>query len=237
MYAYRSRYCKTIKCSNCESNIDNNDAICNTCGMEFLDTDAICIEDSYKQYYSYPFSQKSRKHNPNKYCKNWLLQLQGKESINISSEDFNKILNLAKKWLDQNDNLELCCTIIRNWLRCLSLTKYYTHITWLRKEIESACEIKGHSYELTDCEISEIVTYFSEITKQFSSIKDDPEIIHTFKRKNMLYYPFVIAKVLHLVIHDKNRLNILLSNVHFQDKKTLAKNEYVWEVLRKKLNY
>ena len=142
MYAYRSRYCKTIKCSNCESDIDNNDAICNTCGMEFLDTDAICIEDSYKQYYSYPFSQKSRKHNPNKYCKNWLLQLQGKESINISSEDFNKILNLATKWLDQNANLELCCRTIRNWLRCLSLTKYYTHITWLRKEIESACEIE-----------------------------------------------------------------------------------------------
>ena len=78
---------KQTKCNNCDSNVDSTLTTCSTCGMELLDNSIICIEDSYKKYYSYPCRQKQIKHNPNKYCKKWLLQLQGKESVNISTED------------------------------------------------------------------------------------------------------------------------------------------------------
>jgi len=150
------------------------------------------------------------------YCKNWLLQLQGKESVNISSESFNRILEFAKKSPDQ----QLSCTVIRGWLKRLSLSKYNSHITWLRKEIESACNIKSQSYELTNEEITVILNYLSEI---FQSLKS---------KKIRLHYPFLLAKILPLAIKDKSRLDILLSNIHFQNEKTLAKNEHIWRQIK-----
>ena len=203
-----SRYNKITKCTNCNSDIDNN-AICNTCGMECLYSDIIRIEEKYMKNYSCSFSRVPNRHNPYKYCKNWLLLLQGKESVNISSENFDKVVGLAKQWLDQNANVELSCPVIRNWLKRLSLSKYNPNVTWLRKQIESACNIQGHSYELTDDEMNQTLNYFSEISKQFISIKQDPEILCVLERKNLrniLYYPFIIVKILSHIIQDKTRL-------------------------------
>lgn len=227
MYAYCSRYNKTTKCVNCdcESDFDDN-PICNTCGMEVLYSDIICIEDHYKKHYSSPFSTKRKEHNPYKHCENWLLQLQGKETVDISSENFNKIVELAKQWFNQN-NVELSCSVIRNWLKRLSLTKYNTHITWLRKAIECACNIDGYSYELTSDEVIQILNYFSAVRKQFLNIKHDQT-----QRRNILYYPYILVKLLSHVIQDKNRLQMLLSNIHFQSSKTVTKNEYIWEQLK-----
>ena len=219
---YSSKYSKITNCSNCNSNIDNN-SICNTCGMEILDSDIIFIEESLKKNYSGFFSRRQRKHNPYTYCENWLLQLQGKESVNISSENFNRILELAKSFLSQNNDQQLSCTIIRGWLKSLSLSKYNSHITWLRKEIESACNIKSQSYELTNEEIIPILNCFSEIQLLKS-------------KKFRLHYPFLIAKILPLAIKDKSRLDILLSNIHFQNEKTLAKNEHIWRQIKAFLN-
>jgi len=209
--------------------------------MEFIDSNTYCIENSYKKYYSSVFNQRAIKHNPNKYCKNWLLQLQGKERVNISSENFNKIINLAQQWFNHDKGLEntlqcgtsneVSCIIIRNFLKYLLLTKYNPHITWLRKQIEYACDIKGYSYELTNDERYKILEYFNEIVTQFSYL------ISKHKIHNIIYYPYFIARILTLVIHDQNRLNILLSNVHFQKKVTIVKNENIWKELCGKLNY
>jgi hypothetical protein len=237
MYTYRSRYSKMTKCSNCASDIGTDDGFCNVCGMEFLDTGIICVEDLYKKNYSCLFDQKPRKHNPYVYCKSWLLKLQGKESVNISSENFTKILELANSWINQNNNQELSCTIIRNWLKRLSLTKYYTHVTWLRKEIESACNINGHSYDLSSEEMEQILNHFREVITEFSNIREASEILQKKRVHNIPSYPYFIVKILSLIIRDKDRLKILLSNVHFQCEKTHAKNENIWKLLCKKLNY
>ena len=103
--------------------------------------------------------------------------------VNISSEDFNKILDSAKKWLAQNKQ-ELSCIVIRNWLKGLSLTKYYSNVTWLRKEIESTCNITGHSYDLSAEEMEQILNHFREVIKQFSIIKNDHEIVKNKKIHN-----------------------------------------------------
>lgn len=177
------------KCSNCDSEIYNT-YICDTCGMEFTNSSIIRIEDFYKKKYSCSFNQKIKKHNPNKHCEIWLLQLQGKETVNISSENFNKIINLAKKWFNQNNNVELSCVVIRKWLKCLSLTNYNPHITWLRKQIENICNaqqlsymVKKHSYDLTNDEIIKILEYFNEIITQFTFLIQEPKILQILKKK------------------------------------------------------
>lgn len=223
---------------------DYDTSICNNCGMDCLSDSeySICIEDSYKKKYSCSFNQKVKKHNPNKHCEIWLSQLQGKENVNMSSENFNKLINLANKWINQNngEKVELSCPVIRKWLKCLSLTNYNPHITWLRIQIESICKINGHSYELTADENIKILDYFSEIVDEFINITQDPKILQNLKKKkihNILYYPYCIVRILTFVIKDKNRLNILLSNVHFQNKITLMKNEYIWKEICGRLGY
>ncbi len=120
------------------------------------------------------------------------------------------------------------------------MTIYNPHITWLRIHIESICNIKSHSYELTNEEVVKILEYFNNIVSLFSNIIQDPNILLILKRKkihNILYYPYCIVRILSFVIEDKERLNILLSNVHFQNKVTLSKNEFIWKELCKKLDY
>src|SRR6266516_4671250 len=208
------------KCGNCQGEIDDT-TLCLRCGFEFDDYN-ICIEKSFVTKYSYPY-QKINIHNPNKYYETWILQLQGKETVKISSENFIKILNLAKIWF--SSNTELSCDIIRKWLKSLSLSKYNSHITWLRKEIESTCGINSYSFELTNNEINEILEHLKEIIELYPKIKQEPEVLKLFKRRkiqNNLYYPFFIVRILSLIIPDRNRLGILLSNIHFQSKSILV---------------
>src|SRR6266516_2637381 len=207
---------QTNKCNNCQSEIEDY-SICMTCGFESEDY-SIYIEKSFENKYSHPY-QRLNIHNPNKYYKTWILQLQGKEMVKISSENFNKILNLAKIWFCSNT--ELPCDIIRKWLKSLTLSRYNSHTTWLRKEIESACGINSSSFDLTNNEINEILELLEEIIVFYPKIKQEPEVLKLFKRRKMqnnLYYPFFIVRILSLVIPDRNRLSILLSNIHFQSK-------------------
>ncbi len=226
---------QTNKCNNCQSEIEDY-SICMTCGFESEDY-SICIEKSFENKYSHPY-QRINIHNPNKYYETWILQLQGKEMVKISSENFNKILNLAKIWFCSNT--ELSCDIIRKWLKSLTLSRYNSHITWLRKEIESACGIKSYSFELTNNEINKILEHLKEIIEFYPKIKRKSAVLKLFKRgkiQNHLYYPFFIVRILSHVIPDKNRLTILLSNIHFQSKSILVRNEYIWKEICKQLRY
>ena len=226
----------TKNCDNCHAKIDDT-SMCMTCGFEYEDNN-IYIEESYKSKYSYSFYGRIRNHNPNKYCESWLLQLQGKETVNISSENFNKLLDLAKIWF--SNNKELSCAVIRKWLKSLSLTIYNSHITWLRKEIESACDIEGYSYELTSNEVSDILEQLNKIIDLYPKIMQEAKILKLFKRgkvQNNLYYPYFIVRILTLVIHDKNRLATLLSNIHFQSRTILTRNEHIWKEVCKQFQY
>lgn len=213
------------RCSNCENNIIDECNICNVCGFEIIDNNINYVEEQFRKYYS----QQRVRYAPNKLFERWLLQLQGKENVNISSANFNKILSLAKNWLNENTDKELSCAIIRQWLKDLSLTKYNSHITWLRIQIESECNIKSHSYELSNYERVEILSYFNKISAEFFNVS---------KAHNLLHYSYLIARILPFVIQDKKRLNVLLSNMHFNlTINTFVKNDNIWRIICERLNY
>jgi hypothetical protein len=211
--------------------------------METYQQHTSCIEDHFKKHYSNVYNQRA-KHNPNKHCETWLLQLQGKETVNITTENFNKIIGLAKEWFHQNNaSVELSCEIIRKWLKSLSLTVYNPHIPWLRKQIHYACDIQRYSndsYDLSNDEIATILHHFNKIVVEFSHLTKEPGFFKMLEKKriyNVLYCPYFFARILPFVIDDRTRLKILLSNIHFQSKTTLAKNDYIWKELCNRLNY
>ena len=113
-------------------------------------------------------------------------------------------------------------------------------MTWLRKQIESVCDIEGYSYELTSGEVTEILEHFYKIIDLYPKIIHDVKIIDIFKRKkiqNNLYYPYFLIRILTHVIRDKTRLATLLSNIHFQSETILTRNEHIWKEVCKQLRY
>src|SRR6266516_2686741 len=113
------------KCSNCEVKLNNSD-ICLRCGFEcHEEVNNNRMEEFHKNKYSYPFHRRINVHNPRKYCEAWLIQIQGRERVNISSENFNKIMNQAGIWFSSNTKL---CNLIRKWLKSLSLSKYNSNM-------------------------------------------------------------------------------------------------------------
>src|SRR6266516_8185531 len=148
----------TKKCSYCEAKINNSD-ICLICGFECIEgVNNNHIEEFHKYKYSYPFLRRRNVHNPRRYCEAWLIQLQGRERVNISSENFNKIINQAGIWF--SSNTKLSCDLIRKWLKSVSLSKYNSHVNWIRKQMESAYSIKTYSYELSNYEVNKILDHF-----------------------------------------------------------------------------
>ena len=226
------------KCTNCEAKIICTD-ICLRCGFECQEgRNNRCIEEFHKNKYSYPFHQRITIHNPRKYCETWLIQLQGRERVNISSDNFNKIINQAGMWF--SSYTKLSGDLIRKWLNSLSLSKYNSHVTWIRKQIESAYSIKGYSYELSNYEVNKILEHFKTILDVYKKIKWEPKVLEIFKSRkipNNLNYSYFIARILAIVIHDKNRLATLLSNMHFQSESILVRNDYIWKELCKQLHY
>ena len=237
---YKSKMNK--KCTNCKNYLEQPD-ICNICGEEttFQQFSSL-VEQHFKNFYSNVRNQRV-KHDPNKHCEIWLLQLQGKENVNITTENFNKIIRVAKEWYKHNSNVELSCEIIRKWLKTLSLTAYNPHVTWLRIQIYFECDTKSYlnrNYDLSNNELIKILEYFNKITAEYSSLLKEPKFLQMLQKKticNILYYPYFIAKILPFVIDDKDRLSTLLSNIHFLNKITLAKNEYIWKEICTRLNY
>ncbi len=87
----------------------------------------------------------------------------------MPTEDLNKVVNITTQWKSNNGNVSLFCDLIRNWLKCISLTKYNPHVTWIRIQIENICNIEGYSYELMQNEIKEIITYFDKIIRDLQT--------------------------------------------------------------------
>jgi hypothetical protein len=222
-------------CINCQHVVKN--FTCTNCG--FKQSNEIFLEENHKKNYT-TFVAKIKKHNPNKHCEMWLLQLQGKESVNITSQELHKILKLSAEYYQLNPFIKLSCCLIRKMLKQLHLTIFNSHIVWIKKQIAEHLEIKIDSTELTDDEIDEILNYFQNISTVYIELSHDPKILSVLKKKiicNNLYYPFYLKKILEFVITDKDRLSNFLINIHLQNGPTIKKNNFIWYNICQKLNY
>jgi hypothetical protein len=234
-------YVKLIECENCKSVVDCNDTECYACGYfiknityrENTNTATNnngnnnnnaakdCYASSNNGHLSCQF--KNKKHNPAKHCYMWLLQLQGKESITISCEETQLILNIAQsKYIKHDGNIEFTCDVIRSHLR--RLIEKYLGIT--RNE---------SYYDLTDEEILEIMRIFNMIQIKYDKLCTDPIVLsRIYKQRvhNNLYYPYYLIQVLKYIIKNKQRLKFILSNIHVQSDKTTFKNDMIWTMMQ-----
>jgi hypothetical protein len=75
-------------------------------------------------------------------------------------------------------------------------------------------------------ELHLLFNYFDKATKTYENIKPS-------SKKNSLYYPFLLYKLLEIIIKDENKKNGLLNCIHLQSYETLIDNDKIWSEICK----
>lgn len=159
-------------------------------------------------------------YDPNRHCKFWIERIQAKENTIIDDSAINKIKLCIKK--DKIENLKnISIDQFRLYLKQTKLSKLNDHIPLIKKIITGYIPP-----QLTHKELHLLFNYFDKATKIYNQIKPK-------EKSNSLYYPFLIWKILDLIIDDKQKKKELLSCIHLQSYETLIDNDKIWSQICK----
>jgi hypothetical protein len=154
-------------------------------------------------------------YDPNRHCKFWVDRIQAKENTIINDSIIEKIKQCIKK--DKIENLKnISIDQFRIYLKQIKLSKLNDHIPLIKKIITGYIPP-----QLTHKELHLLFNYFDKATKIYTTIKPK-------EKSNSLYYPFLIWKILDLIIEDKQKKKELLSCIHLQSYETLIDNDKIW---------
>jgi hypothetical protein len=160
-------------------------------------------------------------YDPVRHCKFWIERIQAKENTNIPQEQINKIKKAIMK--DYSDNIRnITVKQFRSYLKHTGLSKLNDHIPLIKKIITGYIPP-----QLTFREQQLLFIYFDKATRTYEKIKPA-------NKKNSLYYPFLIYKILDLIIEDTQKKNKLLDCIHLQSYETLIDNDKIWFEICKK---
>lgn len=204
----RIKYCEYC---NIEKTLESESSsyVCTKCGlMEYVLLD----EDRMIKEYS-PYERKN-------HFKDWLKQIQAKESVEISEEIFDKIvaeLNKNKYYLNKkNINRQ----VIQKILKKLGYSKLYKHTPFIINKI-TGTPAPTISREIED-----------KFIKMFEMIQEPWEIHKPKGRKNFISYPYILYKFCELL-----ELEYLLDYFPMLDFPNLAIPDMVWKQICKHLKW
>jgi hypothetical protein len=191
-----------------------SDLLCLKCGS-IKNLIGTVFEDS--QFYSQDGSRyKHGSYIPSHHCKYWLERILAKESNEITTEHIETIKKCIKR--DNIQNLKgISIDQFRKYLKETKLSKLNDHIPLIKKYIT------GFSPpQLSHEEVNIIYNYFDKAVKLYTRIKPD-------NSTNFIYYPYLLYKILELIILDRTRRVKLLSGIHLQGYTTLVNNDKKWK--------
>jgi len=150
----------------------------------------------------------------------WLSQVQGKESTDIPEEVFEKILQEIKKEKIQDTN-KLTYIKMREILKKLKINRYYEHINYIINRINGV-PTPNFSPELED----KLCNMFKEIQAPF--LRHCPQ-----SRKNFLSYSFCLHKLVQILgLHDYLKYFTLL-----RSREKLYIQDQIWKKICEDLGW
>lgn len=193
------------------------------CGGAFqiraLTSDMICvncgnIEVIEGTYFDNIDGNRNAPYKPSKHCQNWVYRIFGIERIKIPDDVKEKI----KDCMTRDNVKKPNCSLIRQYLKELKITKYNNNIVKIRREITGIGPPTP-----SDQQIINICMRFAQIDEFYMKIKTKDE-------KSRRYYPFFIRKAIEIEysnnVKDKE---IILEGIHIQDKSTTEKHDELYE--------
>lgn len=193
---------------------NSSELLCTKCGFIYTLIGSV-FEDS--QFYNQEGNRyKHGSYDPIRHCKFWIERIQAKENTIIGEDVISKIKKCIEK--DKIENLKnISIEQFRMYLKQTNLSKYNDHIPLIKKIITGYIppQLNHHELQL-------LFNYFDKATKTYDIIKPK-------EKSNALYYPFILAKLIQLIVEDPERKRGLLSCIHLQSYNTLIDNDKIWK--------
>tara|TARA_B100001758_G_scaffold247645_1_gene266363 strand:+ start:7085 stop:8335 length:1251 start_codon:yes stop_codon:yes gene_type:complete len=197
--------------------------ICKVCGKIHILYGT--IQDQYYNTNMYDSNNNNISgYDPSKHCKFWLDRIQAKENINIDPKCLDAIQLLIER--DKLvDKKKITCKKIRQYLRIINYSKYNENVSLIRKIITNISPP-----EISPTELHLINKYFINVIKVYRKCKPK-------NKQNCLYHPYIIYKLIELVIKDKKKQINLLNCIHLQSAATLVINDKIWKKICSQIDY
>ena len=236
----KQNYC--LDCNTAMRIMTNMSEIqCDNCGLVIFINGILADENI--PYNNKVSNLRVKMHDTNRHCKKWLIQIQGKENIEIKDEYIDLLYERAVQdytrggVLRSMDDLK-CCTV-REWLKELRLTEFNDNAPLIRKLITEKHGNTIHPPQLTNEEEFSILLEFSKSMFIYDKIKEDKELLSRYNKEkisNKFYYPFCILKIIEFRFKYDVRLPKIIECIHIQSSSTVLKNDKIWELICKDPN-
>ncbi len=191
----------------------SSEMVCEKCGYSYM-LEGTVLEDT--MFYSQTETRyKHANYQPAKHCRCWLERIQAKENNTISKEHLDKIESCIKRD-NINNKKAIPVSQFRKYLKDCNLSELNEHIALIRKLVTGVSPPC-----LTYAETQIIINAFSKSVKAYNLIKPNTKL-------NILYYPFVIRKLIEMHVSDYNKKKELLAFIHLQGSNTLSQNDKLW---------
>ncbi len=192
----------------------SSEMVCDKCGYSYM-LEGTVLEDT--MFYSQTETRyKHANYQPAKHCRSWLDRIQAKENNTISQDHIDKI-EMCIRRDNINNKKAIPVSQFRKYLKDCNLSELNEHIALIRKIITGVAPPT-----LTHAETQIIINAFSKSVKAYNIIKPNTKL-------NILYYPFVIRKLIEMHVKDYNKKKELLAFIHLQGSNTLSQNDKLWE--------
>lgn len=195
---------------------DTSEMVCPTCGKVLI-LQGTVFEDT--QFYNQEGQRtKHGCYDPSRHCKFWVRRIQAKENADISKKCIDQLIYCIKRD-GIVDCRRLLCSQLRSYLKETHNTDYNDHIPLIRKIITGIVPP-----QLTNEELRQLYNLFDKSVNMFDTIKPED-------KSNTMYYPYIIYKILEIIIENGMRKKRILECIHLQSRDTLITNDNLWECI------
>jgi hypothetical protein len=195
---------------------NTSELVCPTCGKVLMLYGTV-FEDT--QFYNQE-GQRSKHgcYDPSRHCKFWVHRIQAKENADIPKKCIDQLIYCIKRD-GILDCRRLLCSQLRFYLKETHNTDYNDHIPLIRKIITGIVPP-----QLTHEELRQLYNLFDKSVNAF-------EMVKPADKSNTMYYPYIIYKILDLIVSNGMRKKLILECIHLQSRDTLITNDNMWECI------
>ena len=197
---------------------NTSELVCPSCGS-VVTLYGTAFEDT--QFYNQEgHRSKHGCYDPSRHCRFWVNRIQAQENTNIEEKCIEQLIRCIKRD-GIRDSRRLLCAQIRLYLKEVHYTEYNDHVPLIRKIITGIIPP-----QLKQSELRKLYNLFDKSIKAFDIIKPP-------NKSNAIYYPYIIYKILNIIIDNNIRKRKILECIHLQSRDTLISNDILWEKICK----
>lgn len=190
---------------------DSSEKKCKDCGR--TSTIYGAIFDDMQLYNQDGQKPKQGRHYPGMHCKLWMSRIQAWSGPDIPKEVFKKLHVCVKR--DNVNIKKMRCKQVRKYLKECGYSTYNNFVPYIRKVLTGIAPP-----QLTHDELNRLYTFFNKVAVVLKRLRPN---------NNITYYPYIIYKILDVILTNGNRKARIMECIHLQSNKTMRLIDDIYE--------